>query len=259
MSEITIQPISAFTDNYIWSIHDSKRSVIVDPGQAKPVLEFLSEHQLTLEAILVTHHHPDHVGGINQLKKEFPSAKVIGFKDARYEGIEYEYGEGDCLTLLGLDFSVIEVPGHTLDHIAFVTTVDGTPCLFCGDTLFSGGCGRLFEGTPAQMYHSLGKLKALPDDTEIYCAHEYTLANLRFAQTLMQDNADLREYSLQCEALRMNNVSTIPTTLELEKKINPFLRETDTEIIDNLEKCGYTQLANPVSCFAAIRKAKDKA
>jgi hydroxyacylglutathione hydrolase len=259
MSAITIQPISAFFDNYIWSIQDSHSAIIVDPGKADPVIEYLSAHKLSLNAILVTHHHPDHVGGIKQLKQTFPEAKVIGFRDARYDGIEYEYTEGDSFTLLGLEISLFEVPGHTLDHVAFVTAVDGTPCLFSGDTLFSGGCGRLFEGSAEQMHNSLGKFKALPDNTKIYCAHEYTLSNLGFAQTLMPENPDLEDYLSKCEALRKNNQSTIPTTLHTEKKINPFLRETDPEIIDNLEKLGYTELDNSVNCFAAIRKAKDQA
>lgn len=259
MSTITIQPIPAFFDNYIWSIQDSQSAVVVDPGQAEPVMEYLAAHQLTLNAILVTHHHPDHVGGIRQLKAAYPAAKVIGFREARYDGIEYEYSEGDSFTLLGLELTMIEVPGHTLDHVAYFTYVNDTPCLFSGDTLFSGGCGRLFEGSPEQMYNSLLKFKALPDNTKIYCAHEYTLSNLGFAQTLMPENTHLASYRSKCERLRENNQSTIPTLLETEMKVNPFLRETDAEIIDNLKNLGYTKLDDPVSCFAAIRKAKDQA
>ncbi|KZY74769.1 hypothetical protein A3742_04140 [Oleiphilus sp. HI0071] len=259
MGTITIEAIPAFVDNYIWCIQDAKTAIVVDPGQAEPVLEHLKQHQLSLDAILVTHHHPDHVGGIERLKQVFPSAKVIGFKESRYAGVEHEHVEGDCFTLLGLEFRVIEVPGHTLDHIAFLTVLDNRPRLFSGDTLFSGGCGRLFEGTAEQMLHSLEKFKLLPDSTDIYCAHEYTLSNLAFAKTLMPSNQDLHEYNSKCESLRSGNQSTIPTSLQLEKKVNPFLRETDPEIIDNLRNLGYINLDDAVACFSAIRKAKDQA
>lgn len=259
MSNITIQAINAFFDNYIWCIHDSENAIIVDPGQADPVLQYLTENDLKLSAILVTHHHPDHVGGIEKLKEVFTDLTVIGFSQARYPGIEEAYSDGDAFERLGLSFRVLEVPGHTLDHIAYVTHVNDTPRLFSGDTLFSGGCGRLFEGSAEQMHRSLAKFKALPANTLVYCAHEYTLSNLKFAMSLMPENSDLKLYTTECEERREKKQSTIPSTLDTELKINPFLRESDPEIIDNLQKLGYINLNDAVSCFAAIRTAKDQA
>ena len=259
MNKLNVHSIPAFVDNYIWSIEDGSSAIVVDPGQAEPVIEHLQSKGLDLVAVLVTHHHGDHVGGINRLKELYPQAKVTGFKNSTYPGIEHPYAEGDAFTLLGMEFRLIEVPGHTLDHVAYFTHLNNKPILFCGDSLFSGGCGRLFEGSAEQMYASLSKIKALPEDTLIYCAHEYTMANLHFAATLNPGNADLMEYQSLCAAKRDCNESTIPTCLQTEIKVNPFLRETDPEIIDNLEKLGYKKLNDSIHCFAAIRKAKDLA
>lgn len=259
MNKLRVQSIPAFTDNYIWSIENGTSAVIVDPGHAEPVIQHLQDNNLQLNAILVTHHHGDHVGGIKRLKEVYPSATIIGFRNATYAGIEEPYEGNDTFQLLDIEFSLIEVPGHTLDHVAYFAHFDQSPVLFCGDTLFSGGCGRLFEGSAEQMYTSLCKVKGLPGNTQIYCAHEYTLANLEFARTLNPTNQDLLDYQALCASKRSNNESTIPTTLQTEIKVNPFLRETDPEIIDNLRKLGYTELNDSIDCFAAIRKAKDLA
>lgn len=259
MNKFRVVPIPAFMDNYIWSIENDTSAIIVDPGQAEPVIQHLQKNNLRLNAILVTHHHGDHVGGIKHLKEVYPSTNIIGFKNSSYPGIKESYGDNDTFKLLDIEFSLIEVPGHTLDHVAYFAYLDHSPILFCGDTLFSGGCGRLFEGSAEQMYTSLSKIKALPETTLIYCAHEYTLANLEFARTLNPTNRDLLDYQERCESKRSNNESTIPTSLQTEIKVNPFLRETDPEIVDNLRKLGYTELNDSVHCFAAIRKAKDLA
>ncbi|KZX77480.1 hypothetical protein A3715_01590 [Oleiphilus sp. HI0009] len=259
MAHCTISTISAFRDNYIWCIHDDSTAVIVDPGDATPVLRFLEDNNLDLEAALVTHHHPDHVGGIQTLGTNFPNLRVIGSPESRFGGIKEQVREGDSVIAGGNSFSVIDVPGHTLDHIAFVLSNEESTHLFCGDTLFSAGCGRLFEGTAKQMHDSLRKLQNLPAETQIYCAHEYTLSNLDFALSLMPNNKDLQDYHNQCTLKRENNESTIPTTLSQELKINPFLRESDPEIIDNLQTLNYKALSEAEDRFAAIRHAKDNA
>ena len=173
-SGISLVPIAAFTDNYIWCLHNTHDAIVVDPGDAEPVLAFLKKHQLALKAILITHHHHDHTGGIAKLVSANPGMPVIGPRGNHIRGITKSVSQGDTVQLpvLSLNFQVMEVPGHTLDHIAFF----GHGIVFCGDTLFSAGCGRLFEGSPEQMLHSLNKLKRLPDDTLVCCAHEYTLA-----------------------------------------------------------------------------------
>jgi len=263
---LKISAIPAFSDNYIWCIYNdqSKQAIIVDPGSAQAVEDFLSENQLELEAILITHHHPDHVGGVNHLKKTY-SSKVIGFKHAKLSFIDHAVTQGDEIKLLDSHFQVLEVPGHTLDHIAYFSPASTNesqnqhtqPWLFCGDTLFSGGCGRLFEGTPEQMHSSLAKFSALPKDTEIYCAHEYTLSNLDFAKSLMPNNSDLQDYAEHCAALREQLKPTIPSTLDIELKINPFLRMGDKSLIDKLKLENYSSETTPEEIFAAVRKAKD--
>lgn len=259
MSNISITAIPAFTDNYIWCLDNTTDAIIVDPGAAEPVINYLKDQSLNLSKILVTHHHFDHIGGIADLKKVFPNAEVVGFKGAKIKDLETHVSEGDQFSALGLEFSVLEVPGHTLDHIAYITDLENTPRLFCGDTLFSAGCGRLFEGTPQQMYQSLSKIKALPANTLVYCAHEYTLANTAFAKSLMPKNSALVKYDSACMDKRNDDLSTIPTVLSVEMNINPFLRESDAEMIDNLQELGYKDLSKPEDVFAAARDAKDKA
>jgi hydroxyacylglutathione hydrolase len=216
--------LPAFADNYIWMLHDDHRAIVVDPGDAQPVLDALQQHSLQLDSILVTHHHADHVGGVDRLR-ETTGATVYGPARERIPEPLHKLSQGDRITVLGLQFEVLDVPGHTAGHIAYYTPqCQGTPLVFCGDTLFSGGCGRLFEGTPAQMLASLSALAALPGNTRVCCTHEYTLSNLKFARVVEPDNAALLQYQLACIAKREANEPTLPSNMALELQINPFLR-----------------------------------
>lgn len=248
--------VPAFNDNYLWLIHDGHYAAVVDPGDATPILAALAKLQLKLAAILLTHHHRDHVGGVTQLLQHF-AVPVYGSKNEIITGISQQLSEGDAVDIpeLALQLSVLEVPGHTLDHIAYVAPEQGW--LFCGDTLFAGGCGRLFEGTPAQMRTSLYKLAALPDATEVYCAHEYTLANLRFAVEVEPENAALVARIEREQAKRAQGLATVPSTIELEKATNPFLRDQIPSIVERLMRKGRLQENTPVAAFAALRAWKD--
>lgn len=251
-------PLPAFQDNYLWVLHDGRQALVVDPGDAQPVLAFLAQAGLRLQAILVTHHHPDHVGGVAQLR-DATGAPVWG--PAR-ESIPQPFtplAQGDEVTVLGLPWRVIDVPGHTSGHIAYYTPdVDGAPVLFCGDTLFSGGCGRLFEGTPAQMLASLDALAALPAATRVCCAHEYTLSNLRFARAVEPANEALARYQADCEALRAQGRPTLPSTVGVERQINPFLRTREPALRQAAQARNGTDPADDVAVFAAIRQWKNE-
>ncbi|GAA5189463.1 hydroxyacylglutathione hydrolase [Ferrimonas gelatinilytica] len=254
-TSLSLFPIPAFNDNYIWCLAQGRSAWVVDPGDAEPVLAHLSTADLNLEGILITHHHWDHTGGIQALSAAYPGLSVIGPDNPAIEGITRRVREGDTFTLdgLALTLKVIALPGHTLDHIGFI----GPLMLLCGDTLFSGGCGRLFEGTPAQMQHSLSRLAALPGDTKIYCAHEYTLANLRFAQAVEPDNAALQDYMRQCQGRRQANHPTLPSTIAQERLINPFLRYDEPSVVNSLAQRTQAGLADSVSRFATLRLWKD--
>ena len=246
----------AFADNYLWLIHDHQHAAVVDPGDAAPIEATLAAMHLKLGAILLTHHHADHAGGVADLLKQW-QVPVFGPAREKIAGISHPLTEGDQVALpeLGLQLSVLEVPGHTAGHIAYVA--DAQRWLFCGDTLFAGGCGRLFEGTPAQMTASLAKLAALPDDTRVYCAHEYTVANLRFAVAAEPGNAALAHRLAAAQAMRERGEATVPSTLALEKATNPFLRYREPGILQTLRAEGRLQQDDPVAAFAALRDWKN--
>ncbi|MFN7096556.1 MAG: hydroxyacylglutathione hydrolase, partial [Gammaproteobacteria bacterium] len=227
-------------------------AIVIDPGDAKPVVTFLQQQQLQLNAILITHHHWDHSGGVAELKHHY-DVPVYGKTRETVADITHPVAENDTIKLDNLTLDVIEIPGHTLDHIAYYAP----GMLFCGDTLFSAGCGRVFEGTTAQMYASLQKIAALPDDTAIYCGHEYTLNNLLFAQTVEPDNAPLAQKLAQVRQLRHENKSTLPSLLEAEKTFNPFLRCDKSSVIAAAEKYSHTSLNDPIDVFSVIRNWKN--
>jgi hydroxyacylglutathione hydrolase len=254
MDITTIIPIRAFQDNYIWCLRRGSSAVVVDPGDARPVLEYLSKERLQLDAILTTHHHSDHVGGNTELLSQY-NVPVFGPAREKIPGVTQTLREGDSIDVpgIGLRFHVLDVPGHTAGHIAYY----GEGLLFCGDTLFSCGCGRLFEGTAAQMHSSLAKFAALPGNTLVYCAHEYTLSNLRFARAADPGNAaiDAREASARA-ALAAGNPS-LPSTIQSELAANPFLRSDDPAIIASASQQAGGALKSPVDVFASLRKWKD--
>jgi len=252
-----LTPIPAFSDNYIWALHDSQQALVVDPGESDGVAHWLATEGLRLDTILITHHHPDHTGGVAALR-EATGARVVGPARERMPEPLERVRSGDEVHALGLRFEVMEVPGHTAGHIAFYAAeFDGAPLLFCGDTLFSGGCGRLFEGTPAQMLDSLTRLAALPDDTRVCCTHEYTLSNLRFAVAVEPHNADLSSYQLRCQAQRAKNFPTLPSSIGLEKRINPFLRTGQAEVMRSAQARSPGQPTDAVAVFATLREWKN--
>ena len=261
--ELSILTVPAFNDNYLWLIHDGEHAVVVDPGDAAPVQQALAAHKLRLTAILLTHHHADHIGGVPALLQAW-QVPVYGPRNDGIGVLTDPLVEGDRVRVdaLGLELEVLEVPGHTLGHIAYVARRDlagnGAAWLFCGDTLFGAGCGRLFEGTPEQMAASLAKLTALPDATLVYCAHEYTMSNLRFAQAVEPDNGALAARVESDAALRAAGRPTIPSTIGVEKATNPFLRVDQPRIVRSLVEAGRLGSgAAPVATFAALRDWKN--
>lgn len=250
----SIYPIPAFNDNYIWAlIDDAKQAIIVDPGDATPVRQFLKQHQLTLNAILITHKHPDHTGGISALLSAFPKTSVFSNPIEQVALITKSVSDNDVIHMNGCKFRVIAIPGHTTGHIAYYCN----PFLFCGDTLFTGGCGRIFEGTPAQMLESLKKLMILPNDTQVYCGHEYTLLNIKFALHVEPQNIQLQKRFEDTERLRSRNQPTVPSSLQLEKATNPFLRCNEPSIIEAVSRHAGKQLHSEVDVFAELRQWKN--
>ena len=255
MTELLSLP--AFTDNYIWMVHNGREALVVDPGDADVVRQALRERNLTLRSILVTHHHPDHTGGVQALRDLLTGPVYAPVREDTPLPCEPVVG-GQLLQVLGLAVRVIDVPGHTAGHIAYLLEPPGqAPILFCGDTLFSGGCGRLFEGTPAQMHASLSALAQLPGHTRVCCAHEYTLSNLRFARMVEPGNADLAAYQDRCVELRARGVPTLPSSIETEQMINPFLRCHVPEVRESARAQGAAG-DDPVAVLAALREWKNR-
>jgi len=253
---IQISALPAFTDNYIWLLQDhaTQRCAVVDPGDAAPVQAWLDVHPgWVLSDILITHHHHDHVGGVEALKKA-TGATVYGPASESIPGRDVALKDNDKVRVLGWDFEVYAVPGHTLGHIAYYHH----GLLFCGDTLFAAGCGRLFEGTPEQMHHSLDRLAALPEDTLVYCTHEYTLSNLKFAAAVEPGNPDIATRLEKVTRQRQNGVMTLPSTIALEKLTNPFLRTGETLVTQKVDERNGAQNRAPSEVFAALRAWKDK-
>lgn len=250
-----ITPIKAFTDNYIWALHNDSHAVIVDPGDAEPVLAFLTEHNLTLSAILITHHHWDHTNGIEALINAYPNIDVFGPNNPQIKGITTHLAENDSFVVanLSVEFSIIETPGHTLDHIVYVAK----DFIFCGDTLFSAGCGRMFEGTPELFHQSLSKLSALPAHTKVYCTHEYTQANVNFALSVDKNNENLKNYAIWVAQQRAQSKITLPSSIKREREINPFLRCLDNSIQLNIQTNDNHNTQSTVERFAILRKLKD--
>ena len=254
-----IIPIPAFADNYIWLLRHDGNAAVVDPGDAAPVLACLEQNGLNLTAILNTHHHNDHVGG-NRALLAHCSVPVFGPAGERIPGLTHALREGDAIDVpgTGVSLSVLDVPGHTAGHIAYVGQNEGVPVAFVGDTLFACGCGRLFEGTAEQMWTSLGKLAALPDETRVYCAHEYTLANLRFAAAVEPDSDAVRERTSRESARRARGEPTVPARLADERLTNPFLRAADPDVMERAAARAGHRVNDPAESFAVLRAWKDR-
>lgn len=249
-----ILPIPAFRDNYIWALWADDRLAVVDPGEAAPVTAFMEREGLTLAAVLITHRHNDHVGGVAELLARQPGIPVFGPANETIPGRTHALANGDAVDLGPLGrYRVMDIPGHTEGHIAYV----GEGTLFCGDTLFAAGCGRLLGGTALQLHASLGRLASLPGETRVYCAHEYTLSNLRFARAVEPDNAALITRQRTCTALREQGVPTVPSTIEAELATNPFLRCTQPAVRASAEQEAKSALKDDLAVFTALRAWKD--
>jgi len=248
-----ITAIPALQDNYIWAMHDGKLAAVVDPGEAAPVMKFLNARNLQLNAILCTHRHGDHIGGIAELRKVY-NVPVYGRRHPNNPHITHDLHEGDSLKLapFEIEFSILEIPGHLNDHIAYLAP----EIVFCGDVLFGGGCGRNFEGSLAQLHNSLQRLAQLPDNTRVYCAHEYTAANLRFGLACEPDNPALQQRITATQQLRAASQITLPSTIALEKATNPFLRCTQPGIIRTMQQRGLTDTSE-LGVFSAMREWKN--
>ena len=250
---LSVEPIKAYTDNYIWLVSTNEGSIVVDPGESKEILNLIDTNKIDLKGVLITHHHYDHTNGLLDLTNKI-NLEVYGPK--KIEGINNIVKESDKFSLIGIDFEVIEIPGHTLDHLAFFSSNNKDPILFCGDTLFAGGCGRVFEGTFEQMFMSLKKISKYPKETKVFCGHEYTLSNLKFALEVDRDNKDLLNEFNNIERLISSDIPSLPTNLNKELKLNPFLRCHDIDIKNKvIEK--FDIIDDELQIFTALRKWKD--
>ncbi len=251
---LSVEPIKAFTDNYIWLVSTNEGSIVIDPGESKSIQKLIDNKTIDLKGILITHHHYDHTNGLSELVKK-NKLEVYGPVN-NIEGINHRLKDKDKISIIGIDFDVISIPGHTLDHIGFYSANANNPILFCGDTLFAGGCGRIFEGTYEQMFHALKKITKLPTNTNIYCGHEYTLSNLKFALEADDTNKELIEEFKKVENKINSNIPSLPTTLDKELKVNPFLRCDNINIQNKiLEKFKVSN--SELEVFTALRKWKD--
>ena len=251
---LSVKPIKAYQDNYIWLVSTNEGSIVVDPGESKKILNLIVNNEINLKGVLITHHHFDHTNGLSDLLKK-RGLEVYGPKN-NVNGINNIVKNNDKFTVIGIDFEVIEIPGHTLDHIAYYSFNDGEPILFCGDTLFSGGCGRVFEGTFDQMFIALKKISKYPKETKIFCGHEYTLSNLKFALAVDENNEDLIEEYDNIKNIVDSGNPSLPTILEKELKINPFLR-CDNHHIKNKIVSKFNTSVDELEVFCALRQWKD--
>ena len=251
---IKIEPIKAFSDNYIWLVTTNEGSIVIDPGESSNVINHIHKNQLDLKAIFITHHHFDHTGGIDEITSYYP-VDVFG-PNNNIQTISKKLRDGDKINIIGIEFQIIEIPGHTLDHIAYYSKNNGNPVLFCGDTLFAAGCGRVFEGTFEQMYESLIKLKNLPNTTKIYCGHEYTLSNLEFAKEAEPFNQNILSRYNEVIKLREKGIPSLPSLLSTELKTNPFLRCDSKEVQENIST-KFNTLKETKEIFKALRLWKD--
>jgi len=260
LQNCVIHPIKALSDNYIWVIShpEADNVIVVDPGESKPVVQFLEQHKLHLSSILITHHHWDHTNGVKDLKRQYNSIVYTPKHDAVAE-TDHQLTEQDRIQLklsahIKIEFDILSIPAHTQGHIAYYSA----PVLFCGDTLFSSGCGRLFEGSAEQMLAALHKMAALPEDTLVYCAHEYTLNNLKFANLVEPGNRQIIKRMIKIKELRSQNKPSLPSTIGIEKACNPFLRCNEHEIIQNVSKYAKKTLSNELEVFTQLRLWKDR-